>query len=300
MGPGFGDADTLVLLFASTPQSCANPELGVTCPDSLVWQTVLIVPQDLVRVGVVDLGNPRIAQVRWYFQSAGGSTTCDSSIVNLGLGPGGTLELLATDATSLSIKLSGGVVGLQDPPLILDGTYTVPRCGTAPATLPPRAGVAIRGSSLPADLPSNPTIGTTVDPTALYVFLGTETQTCSAPLSALSCDGAARLVLKIPAALQQTGTLDLSDPELAASVAIAAKLRDGELHRERRHEVQPGDDRHREPRRERDLAQPVQSDRGDVGRERRPRRALPGDGLPVSRRGHVRGLQLQTSLEASR
>ena len=224
--PGDGPPDSLVLLFASIPQSCASPELGLACPDPLVWQSALIVPPDLVRVGAVDLGNPRIQQFRWYYQTTGSDTACESGVILFGTNPGGTLEILATGTTSLSIKLSGGVVGYEvpgaTPSVILDGTYTVPWCGTAPPTPQPSAGVAIRGSSLPADLPSNPTIGTTVDPTALYVFIGTGTQTCADPLSALPCNGDARLVLKIPATLQQTGTLDLSDSELAGSVAISA------------------------------------------------------------------------------
>ncbi len=78
----------------------------------------------------------------------------------------------------------------------------------------------ISGAALPAGL-SSPTIGATPDPTALYLFLGSGTQTCADPLSSLGCTGAYRLTLKIPAALQQAGTLDLSDPQLAASIEVA-------------------------------------------------------------------------------
>src|SRR6185312_846930 len=75
--------------------------------------------------------------------------------------------------------------------------------------------------SLPAGLPANETIGSTPDPTAIYVFLGTGTQTCSDPLANLGCASAGRIVFKIPESLQQPGTIQLSDPQIAASLEIA-------------------------------------------------------------------------------
>jgi hypothetical protein len=60
-------------------------------------------------------------------------------------------------------------------------------------------------------------VGSSPDPTALYVFLGTATETCAAPLSPLACTGTGRMALRLPTALQVPGTVSLTDPRLAAS-----------------------------------------------------------------------------------
>jgi hypothetical protein len=91
--------------------------------------------------------------------------------------------------------------------------------------------VAISGAHLPAGLPASPTIGPSPDPAALYVFLGTGTQTCADPLAALGCAPrcagsstvpcvGGRVSFRLPAALQQPGTIDLADPEIAASIEV--------------------------------------------------------------------------------
>jgi hypothetical protein len=112
--------------------------------------------------------------------------------------------------------------GVVQPSVSLQGQFTAARCEPAPAPPPPVAAVAISGAELPAGLPSSPTIGATPDPTALYLFLGTGAQTCADPLSPLGCTGDARITLALPAALQQPGTLELSDPRLAGSIEVAA------------------------------------------------------------------------------
>jgi hypothetical protein len=224
------DPDRLVLLFSNAALSCQSPTM--TCGADSVWETVMSVPSDLVRVGPIDLGNPRVTLTEW--QLFGGEMgMCGGGGGGAGEGtppaPGKTLEIVSTDSGSISIKLSGGLTaGLEtmmngmwtSTAVSLDGPWTGSRCEPAPTAPPPKAAVAIKGSSLPAGLPSNPTIGTTVDPTALYVFLGTGTQTCMAPLPDLGCAGAGRITLRIPAALQQPGTINLSDPQLAASFEI--------------------------------------------------------------------------------
>jgi hypothetical protein len=92
--------------------------------------------------------------------------------------------------------------------------------------------VAILGKDLPAGLAS-PTIGATPDPTALYVFLGSGSPSCADPMAPIGCGPTrcggpdfactpGRTVLKIPAALQQPGAIDLTDPRIAASVEVGS------------------------------------------------------------------------------
>jgi hypothetical protein len=227
------DPDALILIFSNVAVTCASP--AITCDGELGWETMFAVPSDLVRVGTIDLANPRVSTTKWTFlgdgmgMCGGGGGAGGPSPVGASLsGWGNTLQITSTDSGSISVELSGGVLGglsgssndMTFDAVHLDGSYTASRCEPAPATPPPNAAVAILGSKLPAGLPANPTIGTTPDPTALYVFLGTGTQTCADPLSDLGCSGAGRMVLKIPAALQQPGTLQLSDPQLAASAEL--------------------------------------------------------------------------------
>jgi hypothetical protein len=222
------DPDTLVLLFSDQALSCADPVVGTSCPDAIVWQSALLLPPDLVRVGPVDLANPRISSFSFLF--AGSSGTCGGGGGGGGGGPNGpgTLNITSSDSGSITVDLvtpllatSGGTFnGVPVPETTFTGTFTLTRCEAAPAPPPPNPAVAIRGADLPAGL-NSPTIGATPDPTALYVFLGSGTETCADPMAALGCDGAGRIVLKIPAALQQPGTMDLSNPELATSVEIA-------------------------------------------------------------------------------
>jgi hypothetical protein len=230
------DPDALVLMFSNLPEACANPVIGSTCPDPFTWQRILVLPPDLVRVGLVDLGNPRIASYAFIiFDNQGGldGTQEPCAFENDSVAPlsSGTMEIVSTDAGSITVNLIDGIEGVPafvngfngapTPMVTLKGTFTIPRCDAAPPPPPPGAAVVLRGAQLPAGLPPSATIGATVDPTALYVFLGTGTQTCSDPLSPLGC-GPARLMLRIPAALQHPGTLDLSDPQLAASAQISA------------------------------------------------------------------------------
>ena len=215
------DPDALLLMFGNLPETCAAPQIGGVCPDQLEWQTTVVLPPELVRVGAVDLSDPRISSYTWTFYD----TMCSGG----GGGPsplGGTLDIVSTDAGSLTVNLIDGLPVLYgfsgDPGVAVHpGTYTVPRCEPAPALPPPIAAVAILGADLPAGLPSSPTIGASADPTALYLFFGSGTQTCTDPLSSLGCAGAYRITLKIPATLQQPGTLDLSDPQLATSIEAA-------------------------------------------------------------------------------
>ena len=65
------------------------------------------------------------------------------------------------------------------------------------------------------------TVGSSPDPTALYVFAGTSTETCGAPLSSIECTGTGRLSFRLPTSLQVPGTHELGDPLLAASFDVS-------------------------------------------------------------------------------
>jgi hypothetical protein len=224
------DPDTLVLMWSNEPLSCADPEIGVTCNGGTVWQGVLAIPPDLVRVGLVDLANPRIRGLSYAYSGEAGSTACSGGGGGGGPLEGGTVEIVSTDSGTITVNLLTGLLGspgetingVVSAPVTLQGMYTASRCEPAPTPPAPRAAVAITGANLPAGLPASPTIGTSPDPTAIYLFVGTTTQTCADPLSSVGCDGAARMTIAIPAALQVPGTLQLSNPQLATSIEIAA------------------------------------------------------------------------------
>jgi hypothetical protein len=230
-GPSQYVPDTLMLMWSNEAEQCGGPLIH-NCSDHFEWQGDLLLPPDLVRVGLVDLDNPRI--ISFSIQYPGGCSA-DSDWMS---GYGGTMEIVSLDATSITVNLQNpienwpagnvSVDGEVIPPVQLKGSYTLPLCDAAPTPPPPHAAVAIRGADLPSGLLASPTIGASPDPTALYVFVGTGIESCADPEAPLACNPnwennaydhlGGRLVLRIPEALQQPGTLDLSDPRLATSV----------------------------------------------------------------------------------
>ncbi len=68
-----------------------------------------------MRRGLGGAGSPRSAHARCGFGASGGPNASP-----------GTLRILASDATSLSIAVSGGVSALTGA--LLDGTYDATRC----------------------------------------------------------------------------------------------------------------------------------------------------------------------------
>src|SRR5262249_50833509 len=123
----------------------------------------------------------------------------------------GTLEIVSSDAASLSVKLKEGPAqGWPD----LDGDYTVLRCGAAPPVSPPSPAMAVQGAKLPA-----PPSGPVPDPTSPYLFLGTAPQGCQAPGTPIVSPQPPGVPLSPPAAMQQPGFLTLSAPPTAATYA---------------------------------------------------------------------------------
>jgi len=151
---GSTDPDALVLLFSNLPQACATGIIGGVCPDELEWQGIVILPSDLVRVGLVDLANPRIASFSFeYFDAAcsGGGGG------GIGLPMSGTLEIVSTDAGSITVNLLGGITGAQGGTMNGVTQPPSPSRGRSPhraARPPPRPRHRARRSPSPA--PTSP------------------------------------------------------------------------------------------------------------------------------------------------
>lgn len=223
------DPDALVILLTNgLTRGCAAPvgapwgptheEPPPSCDGSTeFWRFTVVIPPDLDRPGLIDLASLRIFThiQTWRDVCVGASGD--------GWGPGlfpGTLEIVSSDATSVSVTLRNGTlqggVAIMSPTEDLpafEGEYTAQRCGAAPPPPPPSPALAILGSKLPTPPSGSPP----VDPTALYFFLGTGAQSCADPWADLACTGTSRTMFTLPAALQTPGTLDLTEPSLAAA-----------------------------------------------------------------------------------
>jgi hypothetical protein len=134
--------DSLVLMWSNAPESCSSPEIGGECADAIVWQGSLVLPPDLVHVGTVDLSDPRISA----FDVTFGNSVCAGGGGGGGA-PGGTMDILSTDATSITVDLIDGIPGSAasftysdgttvSSDVTLKGTFAIPRCGPSP-TPPP-------------------------------------------------------------------------------------------------------------------------------------------------------------------
>jgi hypothetical protein len=163
-------------------------------------QFVIGIPPELARPGPIDLTDPRLV-LSWTVQppQCGG---------NGGGLYGGMLEITSSDATSVSVTLTGA----QEP--LFDGQYVATRCGTQPPPFIPTTAVAVPGSSIAGD-PSSGT-GAAAQPDALYVFLGSTPGTCGEPHPAVDCDANSHMVLSLPPGLQAPGEVALNDPQIGA------------------------------------------------------------------------------------
>ncbi len=143
---GATDPDALVLMFSNQPQACAAPVLCQSeslgnCADGLVWQYVLTVPPELVRVGPIDLRDPRIIVYQGSFAhcSGGGS-------MPVGMPASGTLEILRNDASFITVDLVDGVRatsvgsegGVRDPRRDAQGDVHHPALRHGPRAPAPR------------------------------------------------------------------------------------------------------------------------------------------------------------------
>jgi hypothetical protein len=217
--PAGTDPDTLLLLLGNGAASCAVPQTPVSCqPD--VWQMLILIPPAVDRVGPIDLGDPRIFIAEYLSTSV---APCTAFVTQFPAGYGqATLDIVSSDASAISGNFDGNlvhtnVVGTDPTNGVIIGPYDFQRCGAPPPVAPPAPAVAMRGSSLPVAASSSLTVGSSPDPTDLYVFLGTAPETCASPVSSLACTGTGRLAFRLPSVLQVAGTIPLDHPALAAS-----------------------------------------------------------------------------------
>lgn len=200
-----GDPESLVLYFGNTSFTCEAPLMSSACDGTMKWQFVLSIPPELDREGLIYLDDPRIG-----FSEV---ITLDSCGGGGGSGNGfwGTLEILALDATSVSVRLTGTTATSE---LAFDGDYVATRCGSVPAPAPPTPAIALGGS----DVVGNPSSGTgpTADPAALYLYAGSVPGTCEEPAPIVDCGTERQLVLSLPPELQVPGVVALDAPEIDA------------------------------------------------------------------------------------
>jgi hypothetical protein len=205
------DPDALVLVFSNQPISCSNlvPSFSIPpdpCDGSDMWATVIVVPPVLDHQGEIDLQDERIAET-----AEEALPGCNGGGERQTPGGSGQLVIGSGDTSTLNVTLQGGVMAMST---VIDGSYAAQWCSTPPTPPAPAPAVAIPGASLPPGALGAPGVGTSPDPTATYVFLGTGMQTCASPVADV-CPGAAQLTFKLPAGTT-SGTFDLTDPQVEA------------------------------------------------------------------------------------
>jgi hypothetical protein len=128
-GAGAAPAGALVLMWSNESESCGAAYIEPSA-SGLVWQGALVLPPELLQVGLVDLSGPGVGSFTYnYFAASGGGG---------GGGPSmsGMLDIVSIDATSITVNLITGLSawgggtenGVTYPPVVLQGTYTIPRC----------------------------------------------------------------------------------------------------------------------------------------------------------------------------
>jgi hypothetical protein len=201
------DPDALVLSLANVDQSCGflmpDPLTDGPCTPEMEWQLLLAIPPAVNRPGLIDLGDPRVQ-----FASATRFADCVGGATGTGHGTAGTLELLASDETSVTFELHGAEPGPTS------GVFVAARCGAPPPAFAPSPAVAVPGSTLSGN-PSSGT-GPTADPGALYLFFGEVPATCAEPQSTGDCTANRQMVLALPPGLQIPGEVSLTDPTIDA------------------------------------------------------------------------------------
>ncbi|WP_433935363.1 hypothetical protein AB3662_11660 [Sorangium cellulosum] len=141
--------DALVLAFSESVQECSQPVLRPSTelpadpgadPRSF-WQVILVIPPELNQPGVIDLRDDRIGMYHGFWKPPYAGSIGDSpgsgawEVWSTGttLESGKwekTLEIVSSDASSVSVKLDWG-----EPPYDIgeiDGDYTARYCGHAP------------------------------------------------------------------------------------------------------------------------------------------------------------------------
>jgi hypothetical protein len=121
-------ADTLLLAFGSEAASCADPLASApTCGPALAWKAEIPLPAELQYAGaVVDLES--LIDVGFGPFYSGSQGEADGACSGGGGTLLGTLEVLAIDASSVTVRISDAF-GFGDE---VDGTRTLLRCDGGP------------------------------------------------------------------------------------------------------------------------------------------------------------------------
>ncbi|WP_438004457.1 hypothetical protein WME89_37575 [Sorangium sp. So ce321] len=231
--------DSLVLVFSESVQECSQPVLRPSTelpadPDADThdfWQVILVIPPELNRPGLIDLRDDRIGTYLGFWNSpyaggigsSGGSGEWTSVIIGTTIVPGKrekTLEIVSSDASSVSVKLDWG-----DPPFDggnINGDYTATYCGDAPPVSPPLPGLVLQGGRHQAT-PQGDDPTPAFDPAALHLVLGTAATSCEQPSPPIGCTGTSRMSLSLPPELQRPGLIDLTDPAVHASFSVSTR-----------------------------------------------------------------------------
>ncbi len=204
----WSNPDNLVLFLSNVDLGCAAPALSSTTCGAGQWQTILVIPPELVHVGVIDLRHPSIGVYELLYDAS-----CNQA---LGSGNGfwGTLEIveMPSDHVTFALRDSGGS---GHPPA--NGDYLAHRCTPPPPEAAPKPAFAIRAKDLPADS----TISAS-DPDALVITATTRAETCATAFSPLTCADAERLTVVLPPAKVGVGPVSFQDPTLSARYTVSA------------------------------------------------------------------------------
>ncbi len=128
-GTGAAPAGALVLLWSNELESCETGYVGSPM-SGVAWQAALVLPPELVQVGLVDLSAPGVGAFTYnYFAGNGGGGGGGASM-------SGRMEIVSIDATSITVNLLTGLTawgggtdnGITYAPVVLTGTYTLPKC----------------------------------------------------------------------------------------------------------------------------------------------------------------------------
>lgn len=137
---------TLLLTFSSEPLSCGNPHAELPhCEVPITWRADIPLPVESQFVGaVVDLESLDVGYGSFFSVSLDeGDGLCSGGGGTLQ----GTLEVLAMDASSITVNLSG----TDAFEVSLDGPRTFARCGAAPSAEPAIAMTDAELAALYAD-----------------------------------------------------------------------------------------------------------------------------------------------------
>ncbi|EYF00748.1 hypothetical protein [Chondromyces apiculatus] len=222
--PWGGEPGTLTLELGSETPLCADPTPsgGNGCPTE--WHLTVVLGPSRQAPGVYMLPDPDITTS---FTTEGHGPDPNTCMASLGMLTGGTLEVVSSDATGLSVTLSGV------PEVEVNGTHDLFHCGGV-GPVGQTEAIALYASQFPPDNggdSSSSTSGGGVDPDTLHVILGNYGPTCGDPFGFNEdCTVAEWHVgVSLPLAYQTPGIYDLADPNLNSFASEQLPSNDPEI-----------------------------------------------------------------------